>query len=184
MTEQARLLVFEFFLAVGVAWFVYSYLYKRVRLDAFREELFTIRDELFDYMGQRGLPYDTRAYGLLRSSLNGMIRAADDGTFNFVTVSIYIRALKVSDVRAQAAKVAAIVAAIEDVEARKHFQEVFDRVGWIGLRHVWFEGPLSFVLTPALIVWLSTWDQRKQEVVEVGVELNRRENPPPAPQPA
>ena len=104
MTEQTRLLVFEFFLAVGVAWFVYSYLYKRVRLDAFREELFTIRDELFDYMGQRGLPYDTRAYGLLRSSLNGMIRAADDGTFNFVTVSVYIRALKVSDVKAQAAK--------------------------------------------------------------------------------
>lgn len=79
MTDS-RVLVAEFFLTVGALWFVYSYLYKRIRLDAFRETLFTVRDDLFDYMWQHNLPFDNRAYGLLRSSLNGMIRTANDGS--------------------------------------------------------------------------------------------------------
>src|SRR5216117_2947210 len=118
MTEQARMLVFEFFLSVAAAWFVYAYAYKRVRLDAFREELFTLRDDLFDYMRARGLPHSMHAYGLLRSSINGMIRAADSGDFNFVTLALYIRALKSSKMPATSDKVSAAIAAIEDAEAQ------------------------------------------------------------------
>ncbi len=177
MTEQARMLVFEFFLSVGVAWLVYSYAYKRVRLDAFREELFTLRDDLFDYMRVRSLPYTIRAYGLLRSSINGMIRSGDSGSFNLLTLVVYIRAAKWSQMPARADKVSSAIAAIEDPEARKHFEQVFDKIGWIGLRQVWLEGPLSLVLAPVLIAWLSRWAQRKEEMVELGVELDRREDP-------
>lgn len=185
MTEQARVLLFDFFLSVGAAWFVYSYLYKRVRLDAFREELFTLRDDLFDYMEARGLPFSTHAYGLLRSSINGMIRSANDGSFNLVTLSVYIRAFKESEkAAARTDTVSAAIAAIDELEARKHFEQVFDKIGRLGLRHVWFEGPLSLALTPALIVLLSRWEERKEEVVEVGVELDRHEKDGLVPQAA
>jgi len=180
MTELTRMLVFEFFLSVAVAWLVYGYVYKRVRLDVFREDLFTLRDDLFDYMRSHDLPYGTRAYGLLRSSINGMIRAADDGSFNLVTLTFYIGAVR-PKLPEGADKVSAAIAAIQDRDAQKHFEDVFEKIAWIGLRQIWFEGPLSLALTPVLIVWLSRWDERKEEVVELGVELDRREDPRLAP---
>src|SRR5262245_60997245 len=182
MTEQARVVVFEFFLMVAAAWFVYSSLYKRVRLDAFREELFTVRDDLFDFVWQRGLSYDERAYGMLRSSLNGMIRSAEDGSFNLMTFWVYMRL--VNDSGAGAEKVTKAIAAVEDLEARKHFEQVNERIGMIGLRQIWLEGPLSLVLTPIMIWRLDAWSQRNEEVVEVGIELDRREKEKLVPQAA
>ncbi len=150
MTEQARVLVFEFFLSVGVAWFVYSCLYKRVRLDAFRETLFTIRDDLFDYMWQHRLSYEEPAYGLLRSSLNGMIRAADEGSFNLLIVISTIRAH--FDPRVPS-RVSAAIAAVRDPETRQHFEEVQKRIAGLAFRHIWLEGPLSFVILPAVMIY-------------------------------
>jgi hypothetical protein len=183
MTES-RVLVAEFFLTVGALWFVYSYLYKRIRLDAFRETLFTVRDDLFDYMWQHNLPYGDRAYGLLRSSLNGMIRAANDGSFNLMTVAIYLRTVEGE----QPNKVAEAIAEIHDCEVRERFQAVYNQVGWIGFKHIWLEGPLSFFFAPIMVMAEATkmlkkkgWRQKvTSSTAELGAELDRQQGLQPA----
>ena len=58
------------------------------RLDAFRQELFAIRDELFDYAAAGNIKFDDPAYRLLRKSMNGFIRYAHQLTFFRVCVTM------------------------------------------------------------------------------------------------
>jgi len=45
-----------------------------LRLDLFRQQMFALRDELFDYARNGKIQYDHPAYLLLRKSMNGFIR--------------------------------------------------------------------------------------------------------------
>jgi len=50
------------------------WLWSSVRLDCFRQEIFAIRDELFDYASSGSIAFSHPAYRLLRQSMNGFIR--------------------------------------------------------------------------------------------------------------
>jgi hypothetical protein len=52
-----------------------------VRLDEFRQQMFIIRDELFDYAAAGNISFDEGAYRLLRKSMNGFIRYGHQLTF-------------------------------------------------------------------------------------------------------
>jgi hypothetical protein len=45
-----------------------------LRLDCFRQKMFSVRDELFDYAAAGNISFDDPAYVLLRRQMNGMIR--------------------------------------------------------------------------------------------------------------
>lgn len=55
-------------------WWLYFVEYKRYRCDRTRQELFTIRDELFMKAASGLIPFNSPAYCITRSTLNGMIR--------------------------------------------------------------------------------------------------------------
>jgi hypothetical protein len=55
-------------------WFLFFWLYRDYRLDAFRQELFLLRDELFEFAMAGKIPFDSKAYGMLRRSINGNIQ--------------------------------------------------------------------------------------------------------------
>jgi hypothetical protein len=52
-----------------------------LRLDEFRQSLFTVRDELFDFAASGRIPFSHPAYKLLRQSMNGFIRYGHQLTF-------------------------------------------------------------------------------------------------------
>lgn len=52
------------------------WMYPAVRLDEFRQDLFSVRDELFDYAASGRIAFSDPAYRLLRQSMNGFIRYA------------------------------------------------------------------------------------------------------------
>lgn len=52
------------------------FLWREHRVDAFRQRMFEIRDELFDFAAEGNISFDDPAYGSLRSLLNGYIRFA------------------------------------------------------------------------------------------------------------
>lgn len=55
-------------------WTLVHWLYRRYRVDLFRQKIFALRDELFD-LGRAGvIDFDHPAYGLLRTTMNGFIR--------------------------------------------------------------------------------------------------------------
>jgi hypothetical protein len=57
-------------------WVFWYYLWKPQRVDAFRQELFDLRTELFDLAASRVVSFDHPAYTELRLMINGVIRFA------------------------------------------------------------------------------------------------------------
>ena len=52
-------------------------LYRDYSVDRFRQDLFALRDEMFDYAASGGVEFRHPAYGLLRLTMNGFVRRAD-----------------------------------------------------------------------------------------------------------
>lgn len=61
-------------IALLLLWVLYFWLYREYRLDLFRQRMFALRDELFDLADGGTLPFDSKAYGMLRSVINGNIQ--------------------------------------------------------------------------------------------------------------
>ena len=57
-----------------VLWTILFCLWPTVRLDCFRQQIFEVRDELFDYAASGRIAFSHPAYRLLRQSMNGFIR--------------------------------------------------------------------------------------------------------------
>jgi hypothetical protein len=55
-------------------WYCVYYLWRDYRLDAFREDLFAVRDEMFLYAANKSIRFDDRAYTMLRTRINDMLR--------------------------------------------------------------------------------------------------------------
>lgn len=73
MTQSALLLI-----GIGVILF---WLWPSVRLDCFRQDMFAVRDELFDYASSGRISFSHPAYRLLRQSMNGFIRYGHQVSF-------------------------------------------------------------------------------------------------------
>jgi hypothetical protein len=57
-------------------WVLLFWFYRDYRIDKFRQDMFALRDDLFDDAASGLMPFDHPAYGLLRSTMNGFIRFA------------------------------------------------------------------------------------------------------------
>lgn len=117
MDPQEQLAIAQLCLSVGLIAFAIGYMHRRTKVDRYRESLFTLRDELFDYMWKQGLSYDLPAYRLMRAFLNGAIRVAGDVTpLSFVAIM-----LAVSRHAPARHPLAAAIEAIEDPSTRERF---------------------------------------------------------------
>lgn len=54
--------------------YLYFWRFTSLWIDEFRQSIFSVRDELFDYAAQGNIAFDHPAYTTLRSMLNGYIR--------------------------------------------------------------------------------------------------------------
>jgi hypothetical protein len=64
-----------------------------MRLDCFRQNMFAVRDDLFDYAAAGNISFDDPAYVLLRHQMNGMIRYGHQLTVFRVLVTSVMRSL-------------------------------------------------------------------------------------------
>src|SRR5579863_5492850 len=67
--------------AFALLLFLALHLWPCLRLDRFRQNMFTVRDELFDYAADGNIKFDHQAYKLLRRSMNGFIQYGHRLTF-------------------------------------------------------------------------------------------------------
>ena len=61
-------------LAIIVFWFAYYWLYRDYALDSFRQKMFAVRDDLFDFAAEGNISFDHPAYTILRTTMNGYVR--------------------------------------------------------------------------------------------------------------
>jgi hypothetical protein len=65
-------------------WFLYFFCWREHRIDAYRQRLFGVRDDLFDYAASGTIRFDDPSYTTLRDLSNGLIRFGHRLTFTRV----------------------------------------------------------------------------------------------------
>lgn len=62
------------FVALAFLWMLLFWCYAQYRIDKFRQDMFALRDELFDEARSGRISFDDPAYKHLRDSINGFIK--------------------------------------------------------------------------------------------------------------
>jgi len=70
-------------------WVILFWLYPDYRVDAFREDMFALRDELFEYAAGGGIQFDDPLYVLLRNTMNGFIRVGHKLSLGHLVVFLW-----------------------------------------------------------------------------------------------
>jgi hypothetical protein len=78
-TETAFTILTSLLSILGLV-YLFFWRYKALCTDSFRQKLFELRDELFDYAADGNISFDHPAYGTLRKTINGYIRFAHKTT--------------------------------------------------------------------------------------------------------
>src|ERR1700686_4706562 len=90
MNSATLITILESVSALIVFALLYFWLVPSLRLDLFRQQLFEVRDELFDYARSGNISFQHPAYRLLRRSANGFIRYAHRLTFFRVAMTVLV----------------------------------------------------------------------------------------------
>jgi hypothetical protein len=123
--------ILEFSVVAGFWIFVFCKMVPEWRLDSFRQDMFVVRDELFDYAADGNISFDHPAYILLRRQMNGLIRYGHHLTVfrGLMTISIH----KISGIPAHASWYDAwqkALVTIEDDSVRQNLER-FHRRGMV-----------------------------------------------------
>jgi hypothetical protein len=69
-------------LALFALWIAVYYLWPDFRNDTFREDIFSVRDEMFLYAAQGNISFEHPAYSILRDRMNGLLRHGHELTLS------------------------------------------------------------------------------------------------------
>jgi hypothetical protein len=163
-------LVFQSAVCLAVLSVVLLIFWSALRLDAFRQELFEIRDELFDYAAAGNIKFDDPAYRLLRKFMNGFIRYGHQLTFFRLCVTM--AQVKLADRTSESQWTEEWQHALKRVaseEVRIALVQFHDRTMYCATERLIFGSPIliSLVLcsVPILIVRMG-WQNLKQILIK------------------
>lgn len=89
MNSVAQLVtVLTTLLSIALLLLVVFRLWPALRLDTFRQNMFALRDELFDYAADGNISFTDPAYALLRKSMNGFIRYGHNLSFFRISITM------------------------------------------------------------------------------------------------
>jgi len=110
-------------IALAIFWF---FIWREYQRDRFRQKMFSLRDEMFDYVAEKDLGFDFPIFQQLRTTFNGSIRFSDKLALWYV-IFIWTLGRKIGFDRGAGAKYRAklddIFDSIEDESVRMKFQE-------------------------------------------------------------
>lgn len=137
---------------LGLIW-LWLWLFPDYFVDRFRQQLFALRDQLFDCAADGVVPFDHKAYGLLRSTMNGLIRFGHKlDIMQVVIFSLTSRSGREFSEDWQQALESL------DPDARAKHDEVLRKVHLIVLRHLVMSSPLLWIAVfPLLSGKVAAW---------------------------
>jgi hypothetical protein len=161
MTPVELTIAIQSLLSLIVLVIVVFGLWPAQRMDLFRQQMFAIRDELFDFAAEGNVKFDEPAYLLLRQLMNGFIRYAHNLT-PYRTLMAFLR-WKVTPnqlVETWSPAWDAAMKNISDQNIRAKLQEFHSRATLLVVGQlVLSPGLLTFVLLPfaVLVILYSQW---------------------------
>jgi hypothetical protein len=146
-------LVSIFLLTVFFSWFYWDY-----RVDQFRQKVFSLRDRLFDDAAAGRIPFNHKAYGIMRLTLNGSIRFAHRLNLLYFLI-VAFRTRDRSQTSAHYDKMFSIAISNLTYEQRSIFLKYRDELDELLIEHIVFSSPM--VLTLFLIPFLTFYLVKK-----------------------
>jgi hypothetical protein len=136
------------------------------RLLTFRQDMFALRDELFDYAAAGNIHFNDPAYRLLRQSMNGYIRYAHQLTFfRLCMLTIERKVFGIEEKTTWHDKWEASLANIENQEIKDRLCEFHMRSSVLAIRRVVNGSPLvllSFVAVAITLMIRDGWHNAKR----------------------
>jgi hypothetical protein len=153
MTESQLANVLQFSV-VAILWAILIFkILPDARLDAFRQRMFGIRDEMFDFAAAGNIPFDHPAYVLLRRQMNGFIRYGHQ-----LTVFRCLMTAAIHKVSGRPTKGAwfsewqGALDSLEDVSVRNEMENFHNRGMMLAIKRLLFASPLLWLMTLIFMV--------------------------------
>lgn len=142
---------------------LYFWLYRDYRLDLFRDQLFALRDELFDLAASGKIDFDSKAYGMLRTTLNGFIRFSH----RFGVTTVAWAASNLTEKRLNEAGVVSFHDSWEEAKAelapdvREQLDAILVRMHFVIADQMVFTSGLVLLLVPVICLLLAQYGGRR-----------------------
>jgi hypothetical protein len=145
--------ILESAIAVSLLIILLLKLWASLRLDEFRQRVFIVRDELFDFAAAGGIAFDHPAYKLLRQSMNGFIRYAHQLTwFRLICNLIRWQLYGEEKVFTWADRWEAAVETLEDDTSKRALQQFHTRTLSLVAERLVTGSPVLIVLVAGMVV--------------------------------
>lgn len=123
-------------LAAALLWILIFKLFRDYRIDALRDQLFGVRESLFDYAAGGGVAFSHPAYTQLRLLINSLIRFAHRLTFTrFAMLMFYVKLCKSEFSKQPLAEWMAAVNSLP-TEPREELKKIHNRTLVLVVRHL------------------------------------------------
>ena len=152
----ALTLIFQSIIIFTTLIVVVAWLWPNVRLDSFRQNMFAIRDELFDYAASSRIGFNDPAYRLLRQSMNGFIRYGHRISFFQITMTKLTRKMVGHNiVYGWTEKWQAALKSVTNDEVRKELERFHERSSLLVFERIVLGSPVLLgLLLVCLIILL------------------------------
>jgi hypothetical protein len=133
-------------ISLAVLWIYICWIYRGFRDDLFRQDLFDLRDELFDLGIAKEIAFDHPAYGLLRSTINGFMRGADNMSLTSLVIFAVAGRPELREAQKSYAQRWEAAANSLPGETRSKLLDIRDRLNGRLIMHVVATSPLTWIL--------------------------------------
>jgi hypothetical protein len=141
-------------------WVILFWLWPAVRLDCFRQQMFEVRDDLFDYAASGKISFGHPAYKLLRQSMNGFIRYGHQVSFfQFIMTWLAWKALEGRNSFKWEREWKSALNSL-DAETKKDLRGFYDRAGMHVCKRIILGSPILLVvlaLSAVAVIFHAGW---------------------------
>lgn len=152
MTGQQLMNAIELISVLGLYSVLFFKILPTYRLDSFRQSMFAVRDEVFDFAAKGNIAFDDPAYVLLRRQMNGLIRYGHHLTVFRMLMTFILRNMEVGNVSPHwTEQWNAALLKIEDHDVQEKMRLFYNRSIYIAVRHLVSGSPLLWGAILAMV---------------------------------
>jgi hypothetical protein len=143
MTEQQLMNAIELISVLGLYSVLFFKILPTYRLDSFRQRMFAVRDEVFDFAAKGNIAFDDPAYVLLRRQMNGLIRYGHHLTVFRMLMTFILQKMEVGNASPNwTEQWNAALLKIGDHDVQEKMRVFYSRSIYIAVRHLVSGSPL------------------------------------------
>lgn len=153
-------------------WYLVFWKYRTYSVDAFRQDMFALRDDLFDAARAGLIDFNHPAYGLLRSTINGFIRFGHRFTIGqFLFMTLFIKSRDLEMVANFSGEWERAVEGLSE-DAKERLEGFRARMHKIATKQLIMGTPEFFIFYPFLAAVIAAWLLWKHAPTQTANVLN------------